>query len=106
MADLVVDATGSGEGLASAMALCRPRGTLVLKSTVATQGDVNLASIVINELTVLGSRCGLFEDGLAGLVTHAFPVERLVSARYPLAQAERAFEHAGRKGTLKVLLEA
>jgi alcohol dehydrogenase len=104
-ADIVVDATGSGQGMTEAMALCRPRGTLVLKSTVASQGELNLAPVVINELNVVGSRCGLFEHGLAGLVTQRFPVERLVEARYPLAQAEQAFEHAGRKGVLKVMLE-
>lgn len=104
-ADIVVDATGSGAGMHRAMALCRPRGTLVLKSTVARQGDINLAPLVINELNLVGSRCGLFEHGIAGLVTQHFPVERLIAGRYPLSQGEAAFEHAGRKGALKILVE-
>jgi alcohol dehydrogenase len=104
-ADLVVEATGSGTGLAEAMTLCRPRGVLVLKSTVADQGELNLAPIVVKEILVVGSRCGLFEHGLRGLVAHDFPVESLISARYPLVEGEEALEHAARRGVLKVLLE-
>lgn len=104
-ADIVVDATGSGAGLNQAMQHCRPRGTLVLKSTVASQGEVNLAPIVIDELNVVGSRCGLFEHGLAGLVTEGFPVESLISDRFALDQGAEAFTRAAEKGVLKVLLQ-
>lgn len=105
-ADIVVDATGSGKGMAQAMELCRPRGTIVLKSTVALQGEINLAPLVINELTVVGSRCGLFSDALA--MMRAFPdmpLERLITHRYPLDQAREAFAAAGSGQALKVVLE-
>jgi len=103
-ADVVVDATGSGSGIQDAMRLCRPRGTLVLKSTVASQGDVHLAPIVIDELQVVGSRCGRFEQGLSGLVERGFPVERLIERCVPLAQGRQAFAHALERGALKILL--
>jgi alcohol dehydrogenase len=105
-ADLVVEATGKPRGLTDAMAVCRPRGTIVLKSTLASQGDLNLAPLVINEITVIGSRCGLFKTGLALLQQHPdMPVERLITARYPLEQALDAFERARSPDVLKILLE-
>jgi alcohol dehydrogenase len=103
-ADLVVEATGRGSGLHAAMRLCRPRGTLVLKSTVAAPGDINLAPLVIHEITVVGSRCGRFETGLARLRDHRLPVERLIEGQYPLDRGLEAFEHAARPGVLKILI--
>lgn len=102
--DLVVEATGSEKGLIEAMRLCRPRGVIVLKSTLATQGQLNLAPVVINELQVVGSRCGPFDRALNGLTRHRFPVQRLISGRYPLDDGVAAFEHAARRGTLKVVV--
>jgi len=105
-ADIVVDATGSGSGMTDAMRLCRPRGTIVLKTTVVCQGDINLAPVVINEISILGSRCGRFRDGLKMLRDFPdMPVERLITARYPLAEAVSAFERAARPDALKVLLQ-
>jgi alcohol dehydrogenase len=104
-ADLVVEATGSVSGLTTAINLCRPRGTLVLKSTLADGAALNLAPVVVNELTVVGSRCGLFQAGLQGMTAHLFPVERLIAARYPLEKAEEAFIAAAQHGTLKVILD-
>ncbi|HOG12377.1 MAG TPA: alcohol dehydrogenase catalytic domain-containing protein [Smithellaceae bacterium] len=105
-ADIVVEATGSGAGIVTAMALCRPRGTIVLKSTVAVSGDVNLAPIVINEQTVLGSRCGRFADGLKIMCEYPdMPLDRLITARYPLARVEEAFARATQSDALKVLLD-
>ena len=104
-ADIVVEATGSPSGLTQAIDLCRPRGTIVLKSTIATQGKIDLAPVVVKELTIVGSRCGLFARGLEELVKHRFPVERLIEASYPLDDAEAAFAHARRPGALKVVLE-
>jgi len=103
--DVVIEATGSVKGLEAAIALCRPRGTLILKSTLAGGGELNLAPVVVNELTLIGSRCGLFLEGLQGISAHNFPLERLIAARFPLDQAEKAFEVAAQSGTLKVLLE-
>ncbi len=105
-ADVVVEATGSGGGIAQAMELCRPRGTIVLKSTVAIQGNVNLAPVVINELTVVGSRCGRFEHALDMMRKFPdMPLEMLISGRYPLDRAAGAFAGAANGRTLKVLLE-
>jgi len=105
-ADVVVEATGSGEGIATAMRLCRPRGTIVLKTTVAVSGSVNLAPLVIHEQTLLGSRCGRFRDGLKMMMDFPdMPLERLITARYPLAQVVEAFERARKNDALKVILE-
>lgn len=105
-ADIVVEATGSAQGINEALALCRPRGVIVLKSTVASYGEMNLAPLVINEQTLVGSRCGQFQDGLHLLEAYPdMPLERLISARFPLEQALTAFESAARSDTLKVLLQ-
>lgn len=103
--DVVVEATGSARGLVDAMMLTKPRGTIVLKSTVALGAEVNLFPIVVNELTVLGSRCGPFDVALNALATGQLPVERLIQARYPLSQGVEALTLAQQKGMLKVLLE-
>jgi alcohol dehydrogenase len=105
-ADIVVDATGSGRGIQDAMTLCRPRGTIVLKSTVADPCKVNLAPVVIDELTVIGSRCGRFRDGLSMMTAWPdMPLARLITARYPLEQFVAAFDRAARPDTLKVVLD-
>lgn len=103
-ADLVVEATGRAEGLEQAAALCLPRGTIALKSTIAEKSRVSLAPLVINEITVVGSRCGLFDPALRGYAAHRYPLDRLIAARYPLEQGLPAFE-AARAGGLKVLLD-
>lgn len=102
--DLVVEATGSREGLARAMTLVRPRGTLVLKSTVADAHALSLAPLVIDEVTVVGSRCGPFAPALAALAAGRVSVAPLVEAVYPLEEGPAAVAHAGRPGALKVLL--
>jgi alcohol dehydrogenase len=105
-ADVVVEATGSGAGLATAMSLCRPRGTIVLKSTVALQGDVNLAPLVINEQTLLGSRCGRFAEGLKMMRRFPdMPLDGMITDRFPLRRVEEAFERAGKSDARKVLLD-
>ena len=105
-ADIVVEATGSGQGIVQAMTLCRPRGTIVLKSTVALQGDVNLAPVVINEQTIVGSRCGRFKDGLEMMRNFPdMPLEKMITGRYPLERVEEAFVCAQKKDALKVLLD-
>jgi alcohol dehydrogenase len=104
--DIVVEATGSTRGLGDAAALCRPRGTVVLKSTMASEMRVDMSAVVVNEQTLVGSRCGRFEMGLRMLASHPdMPLERLVSAEYPIAQALTAFEQAAQPDTLKVLIE-
>jgi threonine dehydrogenase-like Zn-dependent dehydrogenase len=65
----------------------------------------DLSPVVINEIQIVGSRCGPFEGGLGGMLRHRFPVQRLVAAHYPFDRAIEAFEHAGRPGALKVILD-
>jgi alcohol dehydrogenase len=103
--DWVVDATGSPEGLRAAAAMTRPRGTLILKSTVHGSVPVDTAPIIVNEITLVGSRCGRMEVAMP-LVAHGLiPVDEMIAARYPLSEAPRAFARAAEHGVLKVLLE-
>jgi threonine dehydrogenase-like Zn-dependent dehydrogenase len=104
-APLVVEATGSARGFQLAVAATRPRGTLVLKSTLAERPAVDLAPLVIHEIRVVGSRCGPFPPALRALETGAVDVRPLVSDRLPLARGTEAFRRAARRGALKVLLE-
>jgi len=105
-ADMVVEATGSATGLAQAMTLCRPRGMIVLKSTVAADTPINLAPIVIHELTVLGSRCGRFWRGLTLMEQYPdMPLESLITDRFPIDQAIGAFERSAQHTAIKVLLD-
>jgi len=104
--DIVVDATGSTPGLELALASVRPRGTLVMKSTLADQHALSLAPLVINEVTVVGSRCGPFSPALAALAQKRLMVGPLIDRIYPLAEGIKAVGHAARPGALKVLLEA
>ncbi len=105
-ADVVVEATGSATGLSEAMALCRPRGVIVLKSTVAVSASVNLSPVVIHELTILGSRCGQFRDGLSMMVQHPdMPLESLITDRFPIEAAPAAFQLAARNTAVKILLD-
>ena len=104
-ADYVVEATGTGQGLMESIGLVKPRGTLVLKSTVVSQGELNLAAAVVNEITIVGSRCGPFGRALEAMQAFSLPVEGLIEARYPLDQAEAAFRKAGEQGALKVIVD-
>ncbi|WP_437274784.1 alcohol dehydrogenase catalytic domain-containing protein [Sorangium sp. So ce375] len=103
-AELVVEATGTAEGFVRAVRATRPRGTLVLKSTVAGLSSVHLAELVINEITVVGSRCGLFGPALRALEAGTVDVRSLVSARLPLDRAVEALAAAAAPGALKVLV--
>lgn len=103
--DLAVDATGNAAVLPRLLPLVRPRGAIVLKTTTERPTEADLSLLVVNELRLLGSRCGAFAPALAALAQQAIPVERLIDARFPLQQAEAAFARAAQKGTLKVLLQ-
>ncbi len=102
--DLVVECSGSAQGLELALRLVRPRGTIILKSTVADMSKLHLAPIVINEIRVQGSRCGPFAPALRALSQKLVNVSSLISARYSLDDGLAAFEHAGQRGVLKVLV--
>jgi threonine dehydrogenase-like Zn-dependent dehydrogenase len=104
-ADLVVEASGSPAGFATAVKATRPRGTLVLKSTCAAAAQLNLAPLVINEITVVGSRCGSFPPALRALTTGSIDVRSLISERLPLSAGVQALQRAASPDVLKVLLE-
>jgi alcohol dehydrogenase len=100
----VVEATGSPEGLRAAVAMARPRGTVVLKSTVHGSVPIDTAPIVVNEITLVGSRCGRFEAALPLLGDERIRLEEMVADRFPLPEAAKAFERAAQPGVLKVLV--
>ena len=104
-ADIVVDCTGSETGLPTALTLVRPRGTIVLKTTVAGAQTMPWAPFVIDEVTLVGSRCGPFDQALKALEDGRVDVRPLVSERYDLSDGVQALERAQTKGVLKVLLD-
>lgn len=103
--DIVIDCTGSAGGLETAMTMVRPRGKIVLKTTVAQQKGVDLSPIVINEITLIGSRCGPFPDALRMLEAGEVDVLSLISKRYKLDKAEQAIAAADQPGVIKTLIE-
>lgn len=104
--DVVIDCTGHGGGLNRALELVRPRGKLILKSTAAAAATLNLARAVVNEVTIIGSRCGRFAPALDALAAGKLDPRPLISAVYPLDDAVAAFSAAGRPPYFKVLLKA
>jgi len=104
-ADIVVDCTGSSSGLPAALKLVRPRGTIVLKTTVAGEQTLAWAPFVIDEVTLVGSRCGPFDQALAALDAGTVDVRPLISDRFDLSRGVEAFERAAAPGVLKVLLD-
>ena len=103
--DIVVEATGSPKGFAQAVSATRPRGHLVLKSTVAHAGAIDLSPIVINEIVVVGSRCGPFAPALAALADGSVRVSGLIAERFGIDRGEEALREAGESGVLKVLID-
>lgn len=102
--DLVADCTGRPEGFNEALRLVRPGGVVVLKTTVAGNAKADLNRVVIDEITVIGSRCGPFKPAIAALAEKKVDVRPLISKVFPLEEGVEALEYAGRKGVLKVLL--
>ncbi len=103
-ADVVVECTGSPAGFAQARALLRPRGILVLKSTYHGDLTVDLSALVVDEITLIGSRCGPFAPALRLLAAGLIDPRPLISAVYNLDKGETAFAHAAAAGVLKVLV--
>lgn len=103
--DVVVEATGAPSGFDLARAALRPRGTLVLKSTYHGEVTLDLAPFVVDEITIVGSRCGPFAPALRLLERHDVDPTPLIAARFPLNEAVEAMRVAGEPGTMKVLLE-
>jgi 2-desacetyl-2-hydroxyethyl bacteriochlorophyllide A dehydrogenase len=102
---VVVEATGSASGLSRALHLLQPRGTLILKTTVAGPTNVDLSPIVIHELRVIGSRCGDLSHAVALLADRRIDPTPLIAERYLLAQADVAIARAAQRGSLKVLID-
>ena len=102
--DVVVEASGNPAGFATARAAVRPRGTLVMKSTYAGELTLNMSSIVVDEITLVGSRCGPFDKAIALLAEKKIDVRPLLHATYTLDHAIEAFAHAQRPGTLKIMV--
>jgi len=100
----VVDATGSANGLQQAVSMVRPRGTVILKSTIHGEVRVDTAPVIVDEVTLVGSRCGRFAPAIDLLRSRKVDVSPMIAAAYPLEQASEAFAAAARKGVLKVLL--
>jgi alcohol dehydrogenase len=101
---MVVEATGSAEGLRAAIAMCEPRGTVVMKSTVHGLVKIDTAPAIVNEVTLIGSRCGRFEPAIRMLSSGRVRVDRLISEQFSLGEAREAFKRAAAKGVLKILL--
>lgn len=104
MWDIVVEATGSPNGFSLARQAIRPRGTLVLKSTYKGGMDVNFSSIVVDEISIVGSRCGPFEPALRLMESKQVDPTVLIDSEFALGNALKAFEHAAETGVLKVLV--
>lgn len=104
-ADVVVDCTGSPSGLSTALEFVRPRGTIVLKTTIAAEQSLTLAPVVIDEVTIVGSRCGDFVPAIAALQKGRINPLPLISATYPAEKSLEAIEAAKSGETLKVLID-
>ena len=101
---VVIEATGAADGFSLAVSKTKPRGVVVIKSTVASDARLNLSSVVVDEITILGSRCGPFEPATRALEAGELGLSPMIHGRYALRNAPEAFENAREKGTLKVLL--
>jgi threonine dehydrogenase-like Zn-dependent dehydrogenase len=104
-ADVVVDCTGVADGFADALTLVKSRGVIVLKSTYVNLPQADLTRVVVDEIRVIGSRCGPFDSALRLLTANLVDVASLVEARYGLDDAIKAIDHASEKGVLKILLD-
>ncbi len=103
--DLAVEATGSNSGFGDAMKLIKPRGIVILKSTIASRENLDLTPAVVNEITLIGSRCGLFKPAIDALASGIVSVDSMIDSTFPLEQFSKAIEHAKKPDTLKVFLK-
>lgn len=105
-ADVVIEVTGSPRGFEAALDLVRPQGVLVLKSTFAEHlPQFDISRLVVDEISLIGSRCGPFDKALQAIASHKVNVLPLINGRYPLSDGLRAFAQAGEKGVIKVLID-
>ncbi len=102
--DLVIEATGSSSGFEDALNIVKPRGTVILKSTITSRKNLDLTATIVNEITVIGSRCGPFRPAIEALASGIISVKDLVDSIYPLTEFTKAVEQAKKPQTMKVLL--
>jgi len=103
--DVIIEATGTPDGFLWARKSVRPRGKIILKSTYLGDIQVNFSGIVVDEISIIGSRCGPFEPALQLLEVNRVDPTPLIEAIYSLEQGTIAFEHAAKPGALKVLIQ-
>ena len=103
--DLVIEATGSNSGFSDTMKLVKPRGTVILKSTIASRKNLDLTPTIINEITLIGSRCGLFKPAIEALASGKISVNSMIDSTFSLEKFEDAIIYAKKPDTLKVFLK-
>ena len=103
--DLVVEATGSNSGFTDTMKLVKPRGTVVLKSTITSRENLDLTPTIINEITLIGSRCGLFKPAIDALASKKISVDSMIDSTFPLEKFEDAITFAKTSNALKVFIK-
>jgi threonine dehydrogenase-like Zn-dependent dehydrogenase len=103
--DLVVEATGSNSGFLDSMKIVKPKGNVVLKSTIASKENIDLTPAVVNEITLVGSRCGPFRPAINALASGIISVDGLIDSEYPLEKFQEALNHAKEPNALKVVLK-
>jgi threonine dehydrogenase-like Zn-dependent dehydrogenase len=102
--DVVIEASGSESGFATAIDLVRPQGNVVLKSTFEGTSRWDTSRIVVDEISIIGSRCGRLAPAVELLASKKIDVDELLSEEYPLGEGVAALEQAARRGVMKVLL--
>lgn len=103
--DIVIEATGNPYALSTGLELVRPRGTLVMKSTYVEKVEMDVTGLVVDEITLIGSRCGSIPAAVRMLESGLIETDAMIEARYPIQEGKKAFRHAQIKGCLKVVLE-
>ena len=103
--DIVIDCTGSPSGISKALQIVKPRGKIVLKTTIAKKTQIDLNQFVINEISLIGSRCGPFPTAIKAVKSGQIDLRPLIDCIYPLEEGVKAFRHAASKNALKIILK-
>ena len=103
--DMVIDCTGSPSGIRTALQIVKPRGRIILKTTIASRSRIDINQFVINEISLIGSRCGPFSPAIKAISAGQVDLGPLISCVYPIEEGLKAFQHAASKRALKVILK-